>query len=321
LIGWFTQITGKVFIDSNANGKLDPGEQGVPNFDVTLKNRTNDMMVSGQNVATTDGLGNYDFKEAYPAGSFTIQEFFNTRYKTTGLTYQADNDPNEHTVSTTAVDISLLPIIGQNGRVDIGVQTYDTAAKPCADTCQGGIVATVVYDATRNELPAAKAVTESYEPGIAGIPVNIAIPIKCGTDAGVECDEHGRYELNSDGSLKTRSGTVGPDTSYDFAPGNVSDSSATYVSEAWHRPDSCLPRDSNGNVVQQSAIPIDNSNRTPHDCIEATEMATTWGMADGDVGATDSQNVDGNYAFVPNKPGDYVVSVDIPTDPIFHRPL
>ena len=161
LIGWFTQITGHVFVDTNNNGKRDPGEQGVPNFDVTIKNRTNDMEVSGQSVATTDGLGQYDFTEAYPAGAFHIQEFFNTRYKTTGVTYQADNDPSEHTVLTAAVDISLLPIIGQDGRVDIGVLPYDltpaTDGNPntaCADTCQGGIVATVVYDATRNELAA-----------------------------------------------------------------------------------------------------------------------------------------------------------------------
>ena len=59
LIGWYTRVTGHVFIDTNANGKLDPGEQGVPNFDVTIKNRTNDMYVSGQNLTTTDFKGTY----------------------------------------------------------------------------------------------------------------------------------------------------------------------------------------------------------------------------------------------------------------------
>ena len=50
-------------------------------------------------------------------------------------------------------------------------------------------------------------------------------------------------------------------------------------------------------------------------------MGTTLGFGDGDVGATDGQQVDGNYGFVTNHPGDYVVSVGIPTDTIFHRPL
>ena len=130
LLGWFTRVTGHVFVDNNANGKRDPGEPGVPNFDVTMKNRTNDLYVSGQNVSTTDFKGEYAIKEGYPIGAFIIEEFFNTRYKTTGVTYQADNDPQEHTTLTAAVDLSVNPIIGQDGRVDIGVLPYDAEADP-----------------------------------------------------------------------------------------------------------------------------------------------------------------------------------------------
>ena len=72
-------------------------------------------------------------KEGYPTGAFTIVEFFNTRYKTTGVTYQADNDPLEHTTLTAAVDISINPIIGQNGRIDIGVLPYDGSAGSLQD--------------------------------------------------------------------------------------------------------------------------------------------------------------------------------------------
>ncbi len=107
---------------------------------------------------------------------------------------------------TAAVDLSLLPIIGQDGRVDIGVLPYDTAPAtdnnpltPCADACQGGIVATVAYDATRNELQARKAATEDYEPGIPGIIVKIAAPVPC-DGPGDTCDLTGHIKLNPDGS-------------------------------------------------------------------------------------------------------------------------
>ncbi len=329
LIGWFTNVSGKVFVDTNANGRLDPGEKGVPNFDVTIKQRRNDLIVSGQNVATSDLGGNYHFKEAYPAGSFVIEEFFNTRYKTTGVTYQADNDPQEHTITTAAVDLSLLPIIGQDGRVDIGVLPYDTSANPCDDTCQGGIVATVVYDATRNELLPRKAATEDYENGIPNIPVEIARPVPCAGPTDT-CDVTRHIHLNDDGTAAVGAPlNVGDDpATADVAPGNTGDpNSATYITEEWHRPANCIPRDSNGNPVQQDALPYTHANRQPQDCVEATELATTFGFADGDdpVNAADGQQVDGNYGFVTWHPGDYLVSVNLTspenTDPVFHRPL
>ena len=164
------QITGHVFIDNNANGKRDPGEPGVPNFDVTIKNRTNDLYVSGQNLATTDFKGNYHVKEGYPTGAFIIEEFFNTRYKTTGVTYQADNDPQEHTVLTAAVDISLNHIIGQDGRVDIGVLPYDSHRPPTATphkcTTPAKAASWRPSPTTRpvTSCRARKAATEDYEP-------------------------------------------------------------------------------------------------------------------------------------------------------------
>ena len=36
LAGWFTDVHGTVFVDANANGRQDPGENGVPNFTLTL---------------------------------------------------------------------------------------------------------------------------------------------------------------------------------------------------------------------------------------------------------------------------------------------
>ena len=225
LIGWFTKITGYVFVDQNGNGKRDAGEPGVPGFVMQMLNRDNNLEEGGQNLAPTDFKGYYAFKEAYPLGSFEVLQFFNNRYKTTGLTYQADNDPQEHTVLTSAVDISTLNIIGLNGRVDVGVQMYDSAAKE-----QGGIVATVTYDSTRNELAARQSVTEIYQPGIPNIPVHVGRP----TPDPASADG---YKHNPDGSIAMTPLNSATD---------LGGSPNPYVSESYERPSGCIPRDANG---------------------------------------------------------------------------
>ena len=40
LVSWFTHIHGHVFVDSNANGKRDPGERGVPGMSVASESAT-----------------------------------------------------------------------------------------------------------------------------------------------------------------------------------------------------------------------------------------------------------------------------------------
>ena len=168
---------------------------------------------------------------------------------------------------------------------------------------------------------ARKAATEDYEPGIPGIHVNIGRRCRAAGPA-----DHLRLHPaptrptptdRSHGDL--RSATTRRDG--DVAPATSSDSSATYSTETWHRPDSCIPRDANGNPNVQDAIKTYGATLTDQDCVESTMHGTTFGFADGDAGAADGQQVDGNYGFVTYHPGDYIVSVDIPEDPIFGRPL
>src|SRR6202022_3323724 len=52
-LGWFTRIEGHVFVDTNGNGKRDPGEAPVPTFLMQILNRTNNPEEGGQNVAYT----------------------------------------------------------------------------------------------------------------------------------------------------------------------------------------------------------------------------------------------------------------------------
>src|SRR5581483_3057624 len=118
LLGWFSHIFGHVFIDLDGNGRQDPGEPGLFHATVQNLNRTNNSMVGGINTSNTDINGFYDFREAYPLGLMTINQYFNTRFKTTGVTWQSCNDPQEHTVVAPMVDVSYLPIIGLCGRLD-----------------------------------------------------------------------------------------------------------------------------------------------------------------------------------------------------------
>ena len=88
IVGWFTHVHGTVFVDDNGNGKRDPGEKSVPSFALTVRERDNSLMDQYTNTATTDDQGAYDIRETYPLGKWLVLEAFNTRYRTTGISYQ-----------------------------------------------------------------------------------------------------------------------------------------------------------------------------------------------------------------------------------------
>ena len=52
-------------------------------------------------------------------------EAYSDSFYTTGVTYQADNQPTPTTVKGAGVDVSVMPIIGLSGRIDWGVHAYD----------------------------------------------------------------------------------------------------------------------------------------------------------------------------------------------------
>ncbi len=193
LSDWFTTIKGHVFVDANGNGKQDPGEAGVPDFLMQLLNRTNNAWEGGQNVATTVDSGYYSFHEAYPLGNDMILQFYNPRYKTTGVTCQSDNDPQEHTTLTGAVDLTTLNIIGLNGTCDIGVQPY--SPDPTQND-NGGIVATAMYHSFRTEIAQEQAFTSGFDTGQPGVRFSLwqprPIPATA-TAAQVAANTGGKY--------------------------------------------------------------------------------------------------------------------------------
>ena len=88
-----------------------------------------------------------------------VLEAYSDLYRTTGVTYQASNQTDETTVLGPMVDVNVLPIFSQWGRLDWGVKLYDPGTN-------GGIAGTVFYDTVRAEDDGAYAGAEPWQPGI-----------------------------------------------------------------------------------------------------------------------------------------------------------
>jgi len=323
MLGWWTTLDGYVFNDLNANGKRDPGEPGMSGFPVAMRTRENSLMDRGATVVTTDANGYYWMENAYPMTQWLVMEAYADTFYTTGITYQADNQPEETTILGAGVDVNVHPVIGLGGRLDWGVKAYDPGTN-------GGIVGTVSYDTTRNELDPAYAAIEDWQPSIAGLTVDLYAPVDCqyNPDTGEQlpnqiCDAAGDYQLNPDGS---------------YAQGSLLNQ---YITETWERPSGCVARNVDGNPlvhgVDENVLPL----AADAPCLEAPMMGVQFGPLATDVGTADENfgaSVDGNYGFGDGcfgtdgfDPGtgacadgsdptalpsnmDYLVKVEIPTE-------
>lgn len=336
LTGWWTKYDGYVFNDLNRNGVMDwtdldsdgcpdpgEGELGIPNYALTMRKRENSLMDRGATAVATDACGYYVMENAYPMTQWLVMEAYNDLYYTTGITYQADNQPTPTTILGAGVDVSVLPIIGLSGQMDWGVHSYDATGTNGVDPRNGGIVGTVSYDTTRNELDAQFAFVEDWQPGVSGLTVNLYEPVLCGTNPGTPCDLTERYELDSDGA---------------FTKGHLLN---TYVTETWERPTGCVARDVDGNpltTADQDVLPT----YPDAECLEGPLMGVqfqngfsnvdgNYGFGDGcysgTLDATDPANplcLDNNSLEIPFEAllggRDYLVQVEIPNDAI-GRPL
>ncbi len=337
---WWTQYDGHVFNDTNRNGKMDwtdvnnngcpdggvEGEAGVPNYTLTMRKRENSLMDRGTTTVGTDACGYYYFESAYPMTQWLVMEAYNDLYYTTGVTYQADNQPTPTTVLGAGVDVSTLPIIGLAGRMDWGVHSYDPTGANGIDPQNGGIVGTVSYDTTRNELDPRYAAVEDWQPGVSGVTVDLYTPVDCGTNAGTPCDPTQRYELDPSGG---------------YAKGQLLN---TYVTETWTMPGTstdgsdnfdgqpdgeCIARDVDGTpLAYPTGQAISNSST---DCLEAPLMGVQFqrgfskvdgnygfgdGCFNGTLDATDPSApvcVGGTFDALPGG-ADYIVQVETPKD-------
>ncbi len=336
LMGWWTKLDGYVFSDTNRNGKKDPGETGIPNFTLTLRKQDNSLMDRGSTTAISDATGHYSFEGAYPLAAWMVMEAYNDSFFTTGVTYQADNQKTPTTVKGAGVDVSTLNMIGLSGTMDWGVHAYDPTGNNGIDPRNGGIVGSLSYDTTRNEVDPRYAAAEDWQPGISGLAVELHAPVDCPGDGSQPCDEDGYHQLAPDGS---------------YAKGKLLN---TYVSEHWSRPTGCTARDLDGApLIHKADNPaafdedvLAPNQETDGECISAILQSVQYGPYATDQGKPEANfgaAVDGNYGFgdacldgtldgtdpanptckdatgadVPFTPldsGDYLVSVDIPDD-------
>ncbi|MCA9874184.1 MAG: IPT/TIG domain-containing protein [Anaerolineales bacterium] len=289
LTGWFTKVDGYVFNDLNENGIKDPGEPGISNYLVVLRDRDNSEIDRMSIAVTTDENGYYVFEKAYPMGSWMILEAYNDRFYTTGITYQVENQPTPTTVVGQGVDVGVLPILGQSGRLDWGVRPYDATGRN-GGLRNGGIVGTVFYDITRNELDPQYQAVEPWAPGIPNVEVQLYATVYCGTNPGTACDPTGMFEIASDGSL---------------AKGDLLN---TALTETWEQPTDCTARDANGNPLlnpqDQQVLPVDPTGKR---CVEGPLMGTQF--------QTGFATLDGNYGFTEGCFGGDIDASD-PANPI-----
>ncbi len=357
LVGWFTRIHGRVFVDDNANGRLDTGEQGVPGFGLTVRERDNSLMDQYTNTAVTDSSGAYDIREVYPLSKWLILEAFNTKYRTTGITYKAENDPTATTKLGGLVDLAFLPVIGLRGQIDWGVQPYESGTN-------GGIVGTVFYDTTRNELDPADAAVEGYSPGIPDLPVNLYASTPC-TATTPEDIANACRQGKAIVPLQIPDPTfVQPDPAIPVPVPLITNPDPnrgallkgpqlnTTTSESFAPPRGCTARQHDGTpLTDQQALPAFGAAANQL-CVEAPMMGVAIGPSDTTDPLSAGQTVNGNYGFgtstlnlwpasdtVHNpdglalyapltggaeqnlRPGDYIVSVDIPDNPVGGKPM
>ncbi|MFN2183931.1 MAG: SdrD B-like domain-containing protein [Anaerolineae bacterium] len=297
LIGWFTDYSGTVFLDYNENGRRDSGEPGVPDYLVVLRDRDNTEIDRMSVSSVTDANGNYAFEKAYPMSAWMVLEAYSDVYRTTGVTFQASNQPEETTILGPIVDVEVLPILGQWGRLDWGVKFYEPGTN-------GGIAGTVFYDTMRAEDEARFAGAEPWQPGIPNLEMRLYATVK-----------------NAEGVPLTVT-TPGPDYGA-LIKGTLL---ATTTTEKFVRATGCQPRDAEGNPVTFPSLPPATDE---YDCLEGYLMGVQFGKGQAEL--------PGNYGFgeisndpdtgaplpapIPIPPGDYLVEVVIPNDPIFGRPL
>ncbi|MCM8760853.1 MAG: hypothetical protein NC933_01770 [Candidatus Omnitrophica bacterium] len=195
------------------------------------------------------------------------------------------------------VDVGVLPIIGQSGRLDWGVRPY-------LPGMNGGIVGTVFYDTVRNELDPRYAAVEPFAPGIPNLTVNLYATVN---------DAFGRPMTDT---------TPGPNWGA-YLRGPLLNTTTT---ETYIRPTGCIVRNVDGEPVDFPALPADPTGR---DCLEGpltgVQFSTEFATLDGNYGFTEilTHPVTGLAlpAPMPIPPGQYLVEVVVPDDPVFGRPL
>jgi large repetitive protein len=195
---WFGRMQGSVFNDTNNNGFRDPGEAGIPDQVVNIRDTDGSVFYT----TFTDAMGNYAFQEIYPFGRWLVDETDSTRYKSTGLTVVVDEggtiQPGNVNTPQLQPDNGNLPWRTELGEAwtegmivyDGQISTIDFAKTAYGSTESGLILGAVYYATTRAEDDPRYAVMEPWEPAIPR--VQLALYLDANDDDVID-------DLNADG--------------------------------------------------------------------------------------------------------------------------
>ncbi len=192
---WFGTLEGSVFLDTNANGKQDAGEVGIPEQAVNLRFR--DGSIYQATASGTDGK--YELAEVFPFFKWLVAEVDFARYKATGITTAIDyggpiadlfapvwpsngnkrlqpQDPadpfNENgdsfwrTETGPVLTEGVQLFLNQTNLIDWGKQFYGPGEN-------GGISGMIFYDTTRAEDDPRYNAGEPWQPGVPRVQVNL----------------------------------------------------------------------------------------------------------------------------------------------------
>lgn len=153
-------IGDKVWLDLNANGTQDPGEQGVAGVTVSLYNSTGTTLIS---TAITDVYGNYRFTGVTP-GDYTVGFSLPPGTEFTTNTGGVSAVHNSDAITIAGATFGRTSSFTVNAGDDI---TYVDAGIKVQATSLAILGDYVWYDNDRD------GIQDSDEPGIAGVTVNL----------------------------------------------------------------------------------------------------------------------------------------------------
>ena len=242
LVGWFTHVHG-TSSSTPTERQARPrrgGGAAVPADRPRARQLADGPVHEHRRPPTTTGA--YDIREAYPLGKWLVLEAFNTRYRTTGITYQADNETSRDDQARRPASTST------SCRSSASAAEIDWGVQPYAASDNGGIAGTVTYDTTRNELDPADAASEDYQPGIPDVKVHLYARVACTADhrrrqgEPVPAGQGDRAAAGAGHRPRTAPAAMVKNPDEPWRDGQGPELSDTYTSEKWaaaarlHRP-------------------------------------------------------------------------------------
>ena len=177
---WFGWLDGRVYKDTNGNGRLDPGEPLIANTD--MDQRWRDGSIKEATFTDAHGYYQYPTAEGGPLGRWIVNEQGFARFSA----YPGPSVHDEQTGAVTpscAVEAPAVPanpclptdqggalltnqklLEGHRATVDWGKRDYPIGTP-------GQIVGVTYFATTRNEFDARFQAHEDYEPGIPNVTV------------------------------------------------------------------------------------------------------------------------------------------------------